>query len=93
MDFPTPETSPSASAEGNTTVRIDFQKVALNIRSSGMPLARAAKRIGRHQAWLQEVARGDVRSVEFHDGLALLDLHLDLVGPEQHRSIMKEDAK
>lgn len=69
-------------------MKIDFQRVAMNIKRAGMPLAQAARRVGRKQSWLQEIARGDVRTVEFHDGLKLLDLHLDLVGPERHREIL-----
>ena len=67
-------------------MKIDFQRVALNIRAE-MPLAKASRRIGRCQSFLQQIARGQTTKVEFHDGLALLDLHLELCGAEKHRKI------
>lgn len=71
------------------TIRIDFQRVALNIRKQGISLEAASRKLGRHRSWLGHVSRGEVASVEFHDGLALLDYHLEVCGLETHQKLLE----
>ena len=72
------------------TIQVDFQRAALNLRNAGLSLATASRKIGRHKEWLAAVARGSIKSVEFHDGLKLLDLHLDVCGESAHRDIRSD---
>lgn len=73
-------------------IRIDWQRVALNIRRSGVSLAQVSQKCGRDHSWLGHIARGDVTRVEFHDGLRLLDFHFDTCGADAHRALL-EHAK
>lgn len=70
-------------------IRIDWQRVALNIRQAGCSLARASRLCQREASWLGHVARGEVKTVEFHDGLRLLDFHLKTCGPEAHSKLLE----
>ncbi len=67
-------------------MKIDWQQLANNIRWH-MPLVEASEKLGRHRDWLAHVARGEIAEPKFGDGLALLNLHLDLCGKEKHRTI------
>ena len=69
-------------------IRIDWIRVALNIRAAGVPLERASKKCGRDHSWLGHVSRGEVTRIEFHDGLKLLDLHLQVCGEEAHKALL-----
>jgi len=71
-------------------MKIDWQKLAINIRSS-MSLVKASESIGRHRDWLNHLARGDIEEPKFSDGLALLNIHLDLCGIEKHRKLINLD--
>jgi hypothetical protein len=68
-------------------MNIDWQRVALNI-SREMPLVQASSKLGRHKMFLGSLARGQVKEPKFGDGVRLLDLHLDLCGPERHRKLL-----
>jgi len=71
-------------------IRIDWQRVALNLRSHGMRLETASLKLGRSRGWLNQIARGDVGvRVEFHDGLRLLDYHLDVCGEAAHVALLE----
>lgn len=70
-------------------IRIDWQRVALNIRRAGLPLAKASERCQREPSWLGHVARGEVTRMEFHNGLDLLDLHLKTCGEAEHLKLME----
>ncbi len=63
--------------------RIDWQRVALNIRASGMPLSRAAKLVGCNERHINRLARGEVQQPRFDTGCRLLDLHLERC-PQRH---------
>lgn len=68
-------------------MKIDWRQTALNIRSK-TSLTKASESIGRHRDWLNHVARGDIEEPKFSDGLALLNMHLDLCGVEMHRKLI-----
>ena len=70
-------------------MKIDWQRIALNIRKSGMPLTHASIKLGRNKGWLGQIARGEIREPFFGDALRLLDVHLDLVGVERHRKVVR----
>jgi hypothetical protein len=67
-------------------MKIDWQRAALNIRQAGISLQSASLQIGRHKGYLAQLARGEVSSVEFVDGLNILNLHLD-VAPDKHEEL------
>lgn len=67
---------------------INWQMLAINIRSSGLSLAKASEKIGRHNGFVSQLARGDVQEPSFSDGMKLLDLHLDRC-PEKHQGIRR----
>lgn len=70
-------------------IRIDWQRVALNLRSHGIQLQAASHRLGKHAGWLGQMARDEIgRSVEFHDGLRLLDYHLQVCGEAAHEALL-----
>lgn len=70
-------------------LRIDWQRVALNLRSHGIQLQAASRRLGKHAGWLGQMAREEIgRSVEFHDGLRLLDYHLSVCGEAAHLALL-----
>lgn len=64
-------------------IDVDFQRVLLNLRSAGVPVSEAAKRVGADWRTLGRVARGEVKSLRWEPALRLLDLHYDRC-PEQH---------
>lgn len=69
---------------------IDWQRIALNIRCSGLSLQQASRQLGRNKGWLAQISRGEIQEPFFGDGLRLLDLHLDCVGIEKHREVILE---
>jgi hypothetical protein len=73
------------------SIRIDWQRVALNLRSHGIQLQAASRKLGKHPGWLGQMARDEIgRSVEFHDGLRLLDYHLSVCGEAAHLALLSE---
>lgn len=71
-------------------MRIDWQRAALNIRKAGTSLEKASKACGREHSWLGHISRGEVSRVEFHDGLRLLDYHLQVCGQDAHVALIKD---
>ena len=70
-------------------LRIDWQRVALNLRSHGIQLEAASRRLGKHRGWLGQLARAETgQSVEFHAGLRLLDYHLSVCGEAAHLALL-----
>jgi predicted transcriptional regulator len=63
---------------------INWQRVVLNIRQSGMPIARLAQTVGMDDQTLRHYARGECREPRWSQALALLDVHADRC-PERHR--------
>ena len=39
------------------SIRIDWQRVALNLRSHGIQLQAASRKLGKHAGWLGQMAR------------------------------------
>lgn len=72
-----------------TAIHIDFQRVALNIRSQGIVLETASLKCGRHKKWLADIARGNLTRIEFHDALRLLDYHLQVCGQAAHQALLE----
>lgn len=68
-------------------MKIDWQRLLLNLRSAGLSCAAVARKIGRNQSVTQRIARGDAKNVLFDDGLALLNLHFDMC-PEKHKDLL-----
>lgn len=62
---------------------IDWQRVVLDIRATGVPLAQLARRLNADDRTFQRLARGEVRTVEFGLGCRLLDAHLEHC-PDRH---------
>lgn len=61
---------------------IDWQRCTLNIRTR-VSLARAAKQVGMDASSIQRLARADIKEPRFSQGMALLDLHHDLMGKDE----------
>ena len=66
----------------NEELRIDWQRVALNLRDV-KPIAQIAKEVGMDAGTLQRIARGDTKQPKIGHGVKLLDLHYDLC-PDLH---------
>lgn len=64
-------------------MKLDWQKIILNLRRAGFPVEAQARRVGMDPDTLRHYARGECREPRFSQGLALLDLHLS-VCPDQH---------
>jgi len=70
-------------------IRIDWQRVALNLRSHGIQLEAASQRLGKHRGWLGQLSRAETgQAVEFHAGLRLLDYHLQVCGEAAHLALL-----
>ena len=68
---------------------IDWQRVALNIQRH-TSLQAASRKIGRHNGFLSQIARGEMTTEPgFTDALRLLDMHLDLCGKEETKNIIR----
>lgn len=72
-------------------MKIDWQRVVLNLRNEGLSGAAIARKIQRDESVIQRIARGESKRVGFEEGLALLDLHHDLC-PTKHQGIRHEKA-
>ncbi len=70
-------------------VNVDWQQLALDIRHAGVPLRTASRRIGENTGFVSQLARGEVREPKFSQGMALLDLHVDVCGAENTRALLK----
>lgn len=66
---------------------IDWQMVALNIRQH-KSLASVSVKMGNNKGWLAQIAREGTEP-KFSDGLKLLNIHLDLVGVDKHKKLVK----
>lgn len=71
------------------TIRVDWVKLALNLRQAGLPLVLASKSVGQHDGFVAQLARGEVSEPKFSQGLALLNLHVDVCGAEQTEALAK----
>lgn len=56
---------------------INWQMVALNLRTHYKPLSTIAKEIGSDWVHLNRLARGEVNQPRFETAIKLLDLHFD----------------
>ena len=63
--------------------RIDWQKVALNLRRHYKPLSQVAKEVRSDWQHLNRLARGETDQPRFKVAVRLLDLHLDAC-PDKH---------
>lgn len=70
---------------------IDWQRVMLNIRSCGVPLAQLKKLTKMCDRTIQRIARGEVKEPKFAQGVAILSIHQRLC-PEKHRAEVYEKA-
>ena len=68
-------------------MNINWQRAALNIRQSGMSLQAASKQIGANKNALAQLARGEINEPKFSQGIAILDLHVDLCGVNMTREL------
>lgn len=68
---------------------VDWQKLALDLRTVGVPHAQASKAIGEHSGYVAQLARGEVREPKFRQGVALLNLHSDKCGPDRTAALGK----
>ncbi len=64
-------------------VKVNWQRLALDLRGAGLPLVLAAKAIGAHPGYVAQIARGEIAEPKFSDGVALLNLHVDKLGAEK----------
>jgi hypothetical protein len=67
---------------------IDWQQLALNLRAH-KPLSKLSLELGKANDYLGHLSRDETREPKFSDGIALLNLHLDVCGIEKHRSLLK----
>lgn len=70
---------------------VDWQRVMLNIRSCGIPLAQLKKATKMDDRTIQRIARGEVKEPKFAQGVAILSIHQRLC-PEKHRAEVYEKA-
>lgn len=64
-------------------LRVDWQRVVLDLRGAGMPAATVASHVGSSARHVQRLARGEVSEPRIRTALRLLDLHADRC-PQQH---------
>ena len=62
---------------------VDWQKLALDLRTAGVPHVQASRAIGEHPGYVAQLARGEVREPKFTQGVALLNLHADKCGADR----------
>lgn len=72
----------------NADVRVDWARLALDLRQAGLPLQKASARIGQNLGFVAQLARGEVQEPKFSQGVALLDLHFDVCGADRTRSLL-----
>ena len=65
-------------------MKLDWQRVLLNLKSAGVSVRSAARSAGMDPQTLRHYAKGECSEPRFWQGLALLDLHLRHC-PEKHR--------
>ena len=70
---------------------VDWQRVMLNIRSCGVPLAQLRKYTKMDDRQIQRIARGEIREPRFAQGVAILSIHKVLC-PRQHAEEVYEKA-
>ena len=68
---------------------VDWQRLALDLRSARVPLTEAAKSIGAHGDFIRQLARGEIREPKFTQGVALLNLHSDKCGADRTEALGK----
>ena len=68
---------------------IDWQRVMLNIRSCGVPLAQLRKYTKMDERTINRIARGEVKEPRFAQGVAILAIHQRLL-PDKHREEIYE---
>lgn len=66
------------------SLSINWQRVVLNIRRSGMPVEQLAKHVGMDGDTLRHYARGESRDPRWTQAVRLLDVHAERC-PEKHR--------
>ena len=66
---------------------VDWQRLALDLRSAGVPHIQASKAIGEHPGFVAQLARGEIREPKFGQGVALLNLHVDKCGAERTEAL------
>ncbi len=59
---------------------VDWQRLALDLRSARVSLTDASKAVGAHADYLRQIARGDIQEPKFTQGVALLNLHCEILG-------------
>jgi len=70
---------------------IDWQRVMLNIRSCGVPLAQLRKYTKMDERTINRIARGEVKEPRFAQGVAILAIHQRLL-PDKHREEIYDKA-
>lgn len=64
-------------------LKIDFQRVILNLRTAGMTYEAIAKKCGCDAQFIGHYARQEAYEPKLSKAIALLDLHYDLC-PQKH---------
>ena len=65
-------------------MRLDWQRVVLNLRQQGLSAEAIARKVGMDADTLRHLARGETREPRFSKGCELLNLHERLC-PDEHR--------
>ena len=68
---------------------VDWQKLALDLRTVGVPHAQASKAIGEHSGYVAQLARGEIAEPRFTVGVALLNMHADKCGADRTAALGK----
>lgn len=68
-------------------ININWQQLALNLRYH-KPLWQVSLSLGLNRDYVGKFSRGEIQEPKFSDGIALLDLHLDLCGIEKHKKLL-----
>ena len=71
------------------TIQVDWTRLALDLRQARMPTAKASRAIGAHKLYVDQLARGEIQEPKFSQGMALLDLHVDVCGPDKTRELLR----
>ncbi len=64
-------------------VTVNWQRLALNLRSAGVPCTRVDDFIGEWRGYTAKLANATTKEPKFSAGLRLLDLHTDKCGAEK----------
>lgn len=70
-------------------VRVDWSRLALDLRVHGVSHVSASKRVGESKGFVAQLARGEILEPKFSQGILLLNLHVDVCGSARTRALLR----